>query len=50
MRGPYLLVLCYGDGSELAQLQLLLLTDGWEACPARCILREAMSFSASWEF
>ena len=32
-----LFVLCYGDGCELAQLQLLLFGYGWEACPAACM-------------
>ena len=41
MRQAYLFLLCYGDGGELAQLQLLLLTDGWEARPARCMSRES---------
>ena len=51
MRQPHLLVLCYGDGRELAQLQLLLLTDRWEARPACCMNRKCMLFFLRpWKF
>ena len=33
----HLLVLCYGDDGQLAQLQPLLISDGWEACLAACM-------------
>jgi hypothetical protein len=33
----HLLVLCYGDDGQLAQLQALLISDDWEACLAACM-------------
>jgi hypothetical protein len=34
----HLFVLCYGDDGQLAELQALLIRDGWEACLAACML------------